>query len=72
MTKFKAVVCTALLLIVILGGMIGAMFVHSTLMDMNLAWFIGGTIGYWQIGRWTICFYQWLLKDDSTKDNKTK
>ena len=67
MTKFKAVVCTALLVVVILCGMVGAMFVHTALMDMNLAWFIGGLIGYWQLGRWTLCFYRWLLTDNKTK-----
>ena len=72
MTKQKAVVCTSLLVVVILGCMIGAMFVHSPFIDMNLTWFIGGTIGYWQVGRWTYCFYKWLLKDDSTKGNRTK
>lgn len=72
MNKKKAIVCTTLLMIVVLGAMIGAMFVHSPIINMNLTWFIGGTIGYWQIGRWILCFYQWLLKDDSTKDNETK
>ena len=61
MSKWKARVCTALLLVVIAVVLIGSFFVKSYY-GFSLYQLIIGAIGYMWIGEHIEKFYKWLIK----------